>query len=103
MNRRCLPSFEQEVPKYLKAQDLQFIKGETDLSLYGDYAVLPLKIEKQHLGYLVAKGVDEHEKDKFHILANQFLLGLRRSLLYQKVQELAIMDSLTGVLSRRYL
>jgi len=95
-------SFEDEIAKYIRVEEIKFIKGQVPQPLPGDYAVLPLRIDKQHIGNLLAKGIGEHEKEKFQILANQFLLGLRRSLLYQKVQELAIMDSLTGMLSRRY-
>jgi diguanylate cyclase (GGDEF)-like protein len=95
-------AFEQEIAKYIRVQECKLIEGDIETALYKDYTVLPLKIDTDYLGYLVAKGVDETDKDKFHILANQFLLGVRRSLLYQRVQELAIIDGLTGILSRRY-
>jgi diguanylate cyclase (GGDEF)-like protein len=99
---KVFSSFEQEMGKYIHAQECKFIKGEIEQDKYRGHIVLPLKIDTEYLGYLAAKGVGEQDKDKFHILANQFLLGLRRSLLYQKVQELAITDGLTGILSRRY-
>ncbi|MGE5196945.1 MAG: GGDEF domain-containing protein [Deltaproteobacteria bacterium] len=99
---KVFSSFNEELSKHIRVQECRFIKGDIELPLYSDYTVLPLKIDTQHIGYLVAKGVNETEQDKFHILASQFLLGIRRSLLYQKIQELAIMDGLTGILSRRY-
>jgi len=99
---KVFSAFEQEIAKYIRVQECKLIEGDIEAALYKDYTVLPLKIDSDYLGYLVAKGVDEADKDKFHILANQFLLGVRRSLLYQRVQELAIIDGLTGILSRRY-
>ncbi|MFA6349647.1 MAG: GGDEF domain-containing protein [Candidatus Omnitrophota bacterium] len=67
-----------------------------------DYVKLPLKIDTEDLGYLAVSGLDPNDINKFHILAQQFLLGIKRAVLYKKVQELAITDSLTQVFSRRY-
>lgn len=99
---KIFSAFQQEIAKYIRIKDCKLIQGDIDPELYKDHVVLPLKIDSDYAGYLAAKGVDEADKDKFHILANQFLLGVKRSLLYQKVQELAIIDGLTGILSRRY-
>ena len=46
--------------------------------------------------------MSEEDNEKFYILSQQFLLGIKRAVLYQDVQELAITDSLTGVFNRRY-
>lgn len=95
-------TFEHEIAKYIRVQECKLIDSHINEAEYKDYTVMPLKIDTEYLGYLVAKGVAEEDKEKFSILANQFLLGVKRSLLYQKVQELAIIDGLTGILSRRY-
>jgi diguanylate cyclase (GGDEF)-like protein len=60
-------------------------------------------IDRRIAGYLLVSGIDEHDRDKFGILAQEFMLGIKRAILYQRVQEMAITDSLTGVFSRRYL
>ena len=99
---KIFSAFQQEITKYIRVQECKLIEGNIEPALYKDYTVLPLKIDSEYLGYLAAKGIDDADKEKFHILANQFLLGVRRSLLYQKVQALAIIDGLTGILSRRY-
>jgi two-component system cell cycle response regulator len=99
---KVFSAFEEEISKYIRVHECMLIEGEIAPVLYKDYMVLPLKIDTEYLGYLVAKGVEEKDRDKFHILANQFLLGVKRSLLYQKVQELSIIDGLTGIWSRRY-
>ena len=99
---KVFASFSAEIDKYITVQDCAFIKGQMLPEQYKGYSVLPLKIDARHIGYLAASGIAHNDRDKFHILAHQFLLGIRRSLLYEQVQELAIMDGLTGVLSRRF-
>jgi diguanylate cyclase (GGDEF)-like protein len=94
--------FKDEINKYIEVSDCQFLKADVDSAEYKDRTVVPLEINKKPIGYLVARGVKEQERDKFYILAHQFILGIKRAHLYQKVQELAITDSLTGVFSRRY-
>lgn len=95
--------FHANIRKYLRIGDCRLIKPDEDISQYRDYTVLPLVMHKNTLGYLVAKGLSGGaDVDKFHILAQQFLLAIKRSLLYKKVQELAILDGLTQIFSRRY-
>jgi len=95
-------SFRDQMNRYLKLKDCRFIQGEAELKDHKDSLVLPLHIAKRSFGYLVADGVKEEDLEKFHILAGQFLLGIKRAFLYQKVQEMATTDSLTGVFTRRY-
>ena len=95
--------FNTNLKKYIGIGDCRYIKDAVDLIKYKDYMILPLNIgENQIVGYLVVDRILETDKEKFEILAQQFLIGLRRSLLYQKVQGLTITDSLTGVYCRRY-
>lgn len=95
-------NFCDQIKKYVAVSDCRFIKEELDLSQYKDHIVLPLNIDKISIGYLIASGINKEDEDKFNILAQQFLLGIKRVILYQRVQELAITDSLTGIFSRRY-
>lgn len=95
-------SFKEQLDKYIEVVDCKLLESDADLSAYGNYAVLPLKIDDKPVGYLAANIINEKDKDKFHILAQQFILGMGRALLYQKVQEMAVTDSLTQVFSRRY-
>lgn len=95
-------NFCEQINKYIKVGDCKFLKKDADLSEYSRCTVLPLDIGKSPIGYLLASGIKQDDMDKFHILSQQFLLGLKRALLYQRVQELAITDSLTGASSRRY-
>ena len=95
-------NFRDEINKYIRVNDCKFLKGEADLSLYKDCTIIPLNIQEELIGYLVADGVVIEDKERFYILSQQFLLGIRRAILYRGVQELAIIDSLTNVFNRRY-
>lgn len=94
--------FRQEVDKYIPVGNCKFIKGKVDQWLYPGATIVPLQINKNLSGYLIADGVREEDKEKFYILTQQFILGAKRAILYQEVQELAITDSLTGIFNRRY-
>jgi len=94
--------FKEELSKYIKLSDCKFLTNESELVNYPEYSVTPLIIDKKPVGFLIAKGIRESDFEKFHIMAQQFELGVKRAVLYHRVQELAITDSLTGVLSRRY-
>ncbi len=95
--------FNKNLKKYIGIGDCRYIKDEADLIKYKDHMILPLNIEENEVaGYLAVDSILETDKEKFGILAQQFLIGLRRALLYQKVQGLTITDGLTQVYCRRY-
>jgi diguanylate cyclase (GGDEF)-like protein len=97
-----LSSFQEKLKNYLKVSDCQFIKGKLDESAFAGYVVMPFKVDTHPIGHLAVKLVNQDGVDKFNILTQQLLLGLRRSYLYRKIQEIAISDGLTGIFSRRY-
>ncbi len=95
--------FKEQVAKYTKNCKCEFFDaGVDDLSAYNKEIIIPLEIDRKKVGYLAAAGVLEDEREKFNILAQQFVLGIRRAVLYRRISELAITDSLTGVFSRRH-
>lgn len=95
--------FNKSLKKHTAIGDCRYIKEAADLIKYKDYIILPLNIEEnQIIGYLAVDRIAETDKEKFGILTQQLLIGLRRALLYEKVQSLTITDSLTGVYCRRY-
>jgi len=99
---RVFLNFKEELSRYIEVSDCRFVKTNEDLTPYKEYALIELDIDKVLIGYLVARLNNKHDNEKFHILGQQFLLGIKRAILYQRVQELAITDSLSGVFSRRY-
>lgn len=96
------PVFQERLKQRVALEDCRFIKPGADLAEFSAYELFPLKIEKQLLGHLAIKGLGEEDKDKFHILLNQFNLILKRVNLYAKIEELSITDSLTGLFLRRF-
>ncbi|MBU1869578.1 MAG: GGDEF domain-containing protein [Candidatus Omnitrophica bacterium] len=94
--------FKERLARYIQIKDCRFLKEGADLSEVKGYDLVPLNMDKKPIGYLAAGGIREEDKEKFHILAEQFMLGIKRALLYKKVQELSITDGLTQIFSRRY-
>jgi len=99
---KVFSSFKEQISRYIEIKDCQFIKTAEDIMQNNSYLAVPLEINKKPIGYLAASGIKEEDKEKFHILAQQFLLGIKRALLYKQVQELAITDTLTGIFTRRF-
>jgi len=100
--KKIFAIFRERINDYLKIGDCRFLDKDVDLSLYERSTVFPLVIQQDTIGYLVASEISAEDKDRFQILAQQFLIGIKRALLYKKMQELAITDSLTQLFSRRH-
>jgi diguanylate cyclase (GGDEF)-like protein len=100
--QKVFNAFSEEVAKYLHVSACRLDKNVIADTTRADTVAVPIKIDTEHHGYLIAEGIDEEDKDTFRILTHQFVLGMRRALLYQKVQAMAITDGLTGVFSRRF-
>ncbi|MDD4981976.1 MAG: GGDEF domain-containing protein [Candidatus Omnitrophica bacterium] len=94
--------FKERIHNYIKFNDCRLLENKEDLKKYKDYASIPLVIDKDTSAYLVASGIEEKDNERLQILAGQLLIMLRRSLLYRRIQELAIMDGLTQVFGRRH-
>jgi len=94
--------FKDVLNKYIKAADCRLLKGNSGLADYSGYAIFPLSIQDELIGRLAVRGLKEEDRERFQILSRQFLLGIKRAILYEGVQMLSIIDSLTGVFNRRY-
>ncbi|MDD5129934.1 MAG: GGDEF domain-containing protein [Candidatus Omnitrophica bacterium] len=95
--------FSKNLKKHIGVGDCRYIKDSADLIKYENYTIFPLNLEENQVaGYLAVDRILDADKEKFGILAQQFLIGLRRALFYQKVQGLTITDMLTNVYCRRY-
>jgi len=94
--------FKEKLHKMLAVEDCRFVPADADLAAFKEYAIVPLRLEDQLMNYLVVAPVRREDRDKFTILSQQFLLGMKRAILYQKVQEMATIDGLTQVSARRY-
>jgi diguanylate cyclase (GGDEF)-like protein len=94
--------FKERINNYVSVTDCKFLGGEADLKKYEGYSNFPLIVNNDVAGYLVASGINENDKLRFQILAQQFLIVMKKAFLYKRVAELAIMDGLTQVFSRRH-
>lgn len=94
--------FRAQLDKYLTLKQAKFLGPAVDLKEYAQWDIMPLLIDHQLIGYLAAEGIRQEQKDIFFILGHQFTLGIKRAVLYKKVQELAIVDTPTGAFTRRY-
>lgn len=94
--------FNEQLKNHIEISSCQFLTKDADLTQCKGCTVLPLAIQQDKVGYLIAKGIPDKDKDRFQILGQQFLIGIKRALLYKKVQELSITDSLTQLFSRRH-
>ncbi|MBN2831202.1 MAG: GGDEF domain-containing protein [Candidatus Omnitrophica bacterium] len=94
--------FKERINNYMQVTDCRILDKKEEAGIYKDYLQFPLAIDKDTKGYLIACGIKEKDKGRFQILAQQLLSILKRSLLYKKIQELAIMDGLTSLFTRRH-
>lgn len=101
---KVFAEFKEQINKSLKFKECILLEPGSDLSLYNDSFVMPVKIKvsDKPIKYLVVCGVEKNEEEKLQILAHQFILAYKKVYLYKQVQELAITDTLTLALGRRY-
>lgn len=67
-----------------------------------DFVAVPLSSEKKLVGLLIIDNLPPVDFERFTILAMQFALEIKKVLLYETVEALAITDGLTGLFVRRY-
>jgi len=69
----------------------------------GEFTAIPLYSEKKIVAVLSVDDLARADYDKFMILSAQFALEIKKVLLYETVEALAITDGLTDLFVRRYL
>ncbi len=95
--------FETKKPVSISPQEgSEFLRR---LSIVKDFETLisiPLFVEEKIAGVLYIENIPRTHFENFIILAGQFAIQFQKVILYKKVQEMAIMDSLTEISTRRY-
>jgi len=66
------------------------------------YAAIPLSSDCKLAAVLSLENLPREDLEKFFILSMQFALEIKKVLLYERLEKLAITDSLTGLYLRRY-
>jgi diguanylate cyclase (GGDEF)-like protein len=95
-------SSEQTVT-YLTREDdpapFKELRLEDEIS---EFAAIPLLSEKKMVAILTVENLPKSDLGKLVILSAQFALEIKKVLLYETVEELALTDGLTGLFVRRY-
>ncbi len=86
---------------FLERQDAEEMFDSTGIQS-NTFCALPLAIENIS-AVLAIEGANKLGYNRFSIVVPQIALELRKVELYEKVEELSIIDGLTGVYLRRYL
>jgi diguanylate cyclase (GGDEF)-like protein len=66
------------------------------------FIAVPLIVERELMGILSMVDLEEEDFEKFSIVAWQFALEMKKAILYEKVEELALNDGLTKLFVRRH-
>ena len=83
-------------------QDSQFSRRFSIIKDFDTLIAMPLISEEKIAGILYIENIPRPYFENFLILAGQFAIQLQKVILYKKVQDMAITDSLTEVSTRRY-
>lgn len=88
-----------------------YFTGKTDLNVFAGlkirndvktFTAIPLLSENKAIGVLAIQDMPYISLEMASIVSMQFALEIKRVMLYEKVEELAITDGLTGLYVRRY-
>jgi len=67
------------------------------------YMAVPMIIDNKLIGVLAIEDLPTSDFEKFTILAAQFSLEMRRIILYERVEQMAITDGLTKAFAKRHM
>ena len=79
-----------------------FLRRLSIIKNFDTLICIPLFAEEKVMGVLYIENVPRVYFDNFIILVGQFAIQFQKVLLYKKVQEMSITDSLTEISTRRY-
>jgi len=79
-----------------------FLRRLSVIKKFETLIAIPLISEENLAGVLYIENIPAVYFENFLILSSQFAIELQKVILYKKVQEMAITDSLTEVCTRRY-
>ncbi|MDO8603622.1 MAG: sensor domain-containing diguanylate cyclase [Candidatus Omnitrophota bacterium] len=85
-----------------RQENSQFLRRFSVVKDFETLIAIPLVSEEKIVGVLCVENISRGYFQNFLILAGQFAIQLQKVILYKKVQDMAITDSLTEVSTRRY-
>jgi diguanylate cyclase (GGDEF)-like protein len=93
--------FVEEARKHLGFEECRYVKG-TSCEPSAGVLCVPLTMDGESAGYVTVRGLDARDEETFYIMVNQLNMGIRRAVLYKRIEEMAITDASTGTFSRRH-
>lgn len=89
---------------FFKHPQIRRLLGDIELEdALGTLSVVPIGLDSSTPAVFIGKNLSEEDFGKLLILTRQLSMEMQRVSLYEKVQELAITDGLTGLFVRRRL
>ncbi len=83
-------------------EDSPFLRRLSVIKAFETLIAIPLISEEKTAGVLYIENISKIYFENFLILSAQFAIQLQKVILYKKVQDMSITDSLTEVSTRRY-
>ncbi|MFC1667037.1 GGDEF domain-containing protein [Candidatus Omnitrophota bacterium] len=80
----------------------QFLRRLAIIKNFEHLICIPLFVEEKIAGILYIEDMPRQHFENFLILTSQFAMQFQKVILYKKVQEMSITDSLTEISTRRY-
>ncbi|MFA4991801.1 MAG: sensor domain-containing diguanylate cyclase [Candidatus Omnitrophota bacterium] len=94
---------EVKIDIFISSQEnLSFLRRLSVIKEFDTLICIPLMAEDKIIGVLYVENIPRQHFENFVILARQFAIQFQKVVLYKKVQDIAITDSLTEVSTRRY-
>jgi diguanylate cyclase (GGDEF)-like protein len=84
-------------------EDSDFLKRLSVIKNFETLISMPLFADEKIAAVMYVENLPAIYFENFMVLSRQFEIHFKKAALYEKIQELSITDSLTGVNTRRYL
>jgi diguanylate cyclase (GGDEF)-like protein len=99
---KIFENFKSGLSQFVSLQGCEYMDTPKPQGEAKELEIFPLTSDSENYGYLAIKGLKKEDRQIFDILVIQFVTSIKRARLYERVQSLAITDSLTKVYTRRY-
>lgn len=93
---------EKKVVSLFSQVESRLLKRLAVIKDFETLVAIPLFVEERIAGILYIENIPRPYFENFIILGSQFAIQFQKVILYEKVQEASITDSLTGVSTTRY-
>jgi len=93
---------DKKVISFSLQENPDFLRKLTMIKDFETLVAIPVFVEGRVAGILYVDGILRRHFENFIILTSQFAIQFQKVILYKKVQEMSITDSLTEISTRRH-